>query len=57
LIAATRHAEDAPEWVVTGTDAAGLARAAHAFDEADLHGRFAIAVAAGAVLALPRPDR
>ncbi len=55
LIAATRHAEDAPEWVVAGTDAAGLARAARAFDEADLDGRFAVAVTGTAVLALPRP--
>lgn len=70
LIAATRHEQDAPEWVVTGTDAAGVARAADAFDEADLRGRFAIALTAGSpatgaaattgssaatVLPLPRP--
>ena len=62
LVAATRHDEDAPEWIVTGTDASGLARAAHAFEEADLRGRFAVAVSAGSpaateVLPLPRPSR
>lgn len=55
LIAATRHAEDAPEWIVTGTDPVGLARAARAFNESDLRGRFAVAVAAAEVLPLPRP--
>ncbi len=57
LIAATRHAEDAPEWVVTGTDASGLARAARAFDESDLREHFAVAVTGTEVLALPRPSR
>jgi hypothetical protein len=44
LIAATRHAEDAPEWIVTGTDAVGVGLAARAFDEADLRGHFAVAL-------------
>jgi hypothetical protein len=61
LIAATRYAEQDPEWIVTGTDAAGLDLAAHALDEATLHDRFAIALTAsrasigGAVLAAPQP--
>jgi hypothetical protein len=56
LVAATRYSQSAPVWVVTGTDAAGLALAARAFEESDLRNRFAIALAAsGAVLPLPQP--
>jgi hypothetical protein len=44
LIAATRSAEDAPVWVVTGTDDTGVERAARDFGEAGLHDRFALAV-------------
>jgi hypothetical protein len=55
LIAATRTGEDAPVWAVTGTDAAGVDRAAGAFDQATLAHRFAVAVDAGGALALPRP--
>jgi hypothetical protein len=55
LIAATRVREEAPVWVVTGTDEAGVARAARAFDAATLRDRFAVAVAANGPLALPRP--
>jgi hypothetical protein len=54
LVAATRHAEDAPTWVVTGTDAAGVDLAARAFDEADLHDRFALAVTASGVVPVPQ---
>ncbi len=50
LIAATRTGEDAPEWVVTGTDDAGVQRAAQDFSERDLRDRFALAVTP---LALP----
>ena len=53
LIAATRQREEAPVWVVTGTDAAGVRAAAGAFDEGSLAGRFAVAVRAGVVIALP----
>lgn len=59
LVAATSYAHGAPVWVVTGTDARGTLRAARAFDERSLRGRFAVALApdgsggAGAVLALP----
>jgi hypothetical protein len=55
LIAATRNGEDAPVWAVTGTDAAGVSRAAGAFGDAALQNRFAVAVGAGGALALPRP--
>jgi Domain of unknown function (DUF4430) len=55
LIAATRTGEDAPVWAVTGTDAAGVALAAGAFDGATLNNRFAVAVGAGGPFALPRP--
>ncbi len=41
LIAATTSGEYAPVWVITGTDAAGVQRAADAFDEPALHDRFA----------------
>jgi hypothetical protein len=44
LVASTRYAEEAPVWVVTGTDAAGVSRAAHAFAEATLRNRFALAL-------------
>jgi hypothetical protein len=53
LVAATRHEEDAPAWLVTGTDAAGVALAAHAFDASTLDGRFAVAVTGAGALALP----
>jgi Domain of unknown function (DUF4430) len=62
LIAATRYTGEEPEWIVTGTDAAGVSLAAHSLDEAALHDHFAIALAAdrssvaGAVLPLPQPD-
>jgi hypothetical protein len=57
LVAATRYAEEAPLWVVTGTDEAGLQAAAHAFDEVHLRNRFAFALAPGAgALAVPVSD-
>ena len=55
LIAATRTGEDAPVWAVTGTDTAGVDRAAAALDSATLKNRFAVAVGASGPLALPRP--
>jgi hypothetical protein len=57
LIAATRQGEDAPVWVVTGTDEKGAALAAAAFGEATLRDRFAVAVTAGAVLPIPAEGR
>jgi hypothetical protein len=55
LIAATRFGEDAPVWAVTGTDAAGVSRAAGAFEAATLRNRFAVAVQASGPLPLPLP--
>jgi Domain of unknown function (DUF4430) len=57
LIAATRYAEADPEWLLTGTDPAGVQLAANALGEAALHDRFAVALTeAGAVLPLPQPS-
>ena len=53
LIAATRYAEDAPTWVVTGVDRAGVAAAARAFDERTLRNRFALVVEGGRPVSLP----
>jgi hypothetical protein len=53
LIAATRNGEDAPVWVVTGTDAHGVELAASDFDQPTLQDRFAVALVPGRVLALP----
>ncbi len=57
LLAATREGQDAPVWVVTGTTEAGVARAAGAFDELDLHDHFAVAVGPAGTLPLPLPGR
>jgi hypothetical protein len=56
LVAATRHAEDAPVWVVTGTDRTGVDLAAHAFDAATLESRFAVALIPSGALPLPVTD-
>jgi hypothetical protein len=54
LIAATKDDEGAIVWVVSGTDEAGVARAAQAFDASSLENRFALAVTAtGAQLPVP----
>jgi hypothetical protein len=53
LIAATRQGEEAPTWVITGTNGAGVELAARSFDEATLRNRFAVALAAGTAIALP----
>lgn len=54
LIAATRQGEDAPVWLLTGTDSTGVERAARALDEVSLEDRFAVALpAAGPAVALP----
>ncbi len=56
LIAATRYTEQEPEWLITGTDAAGVQLAASHLDAAALHDRFAVAIAAGGgPLAVPQP--
>jgi hypothetical protein len=54
LIAATRRGQEAPVWVVTGTDASGVDLAARAFDTANLERRFAVALSGPEVLALPQ---
>jgi len=55
LIAATRSSEAAPVWFVTGTDPAGVDRAAHAFTEGTLSDHFAVAIApTGATLPVPQ---
>jgi Domain of unknown function (DUF4430) len=56
LVAATRSSGGPPEWIITGTNAAGLDQAAHAIEESTLHDRFAVALTgSGAVLPLPQP--
>jgi Domain of unknown function (DUF4430) len=56
LLAATRYSQSAPVWVITGTDAAGVERAANAFDQSTLRNRFAVALtASGTALAIPQP--
>jgi hypothetical protein len=55
LIAATRHGEEPPIWLITGTDGQGVQLAAHAFDQSTLQDRFAVAL--GPDGATPLPDR
>jgi Domain of unknown function (DUF4430) len=61
LIAATRYTDEDPEWLITGTDTAGLTLAANALRESTLHDRFALAFTAsgsattGTALPLPQP--
>ncbi len=57
LIAAARYGQSAPVWVVTGTNAAGVALAAEDFDQTTLSNRFAVALTGSReVLALPQPS-
>jgi hypothetical protein len=57
LVAATRYREDAPVWIVTGTDENGVSRAVGALSEASLRNRFAIALpGSGSPVALPMPE-
>lgn len=53
LVAATRFDVTAPTWLVTGTDAAGVAAATRALREDVLRDRFAVAIVAGDPVALP----
>ena len=54
LIAATKDVESAVVWVVTGTDEAGVRRAAGAFDASSLQNRFALAMTAnGTQMSVP----
>jgi len=57
LVAATRYREEAPVWIVTGTDLAGVTRAAEALDEMSLRDRFALVLeTSGAKVGLPLPN-
>ncbi len=53
LIFGSRYRNEPPSWAVTGTDAAGVLRAAGALDAATLKGKLAVAVAGGDVVPLP----
>jgi hypothetical protein len=53
LIAATASGEDAPAWVVTGTDPEGVQLAAADFGEQALRNQFAVAVTAAGAIGLP----
>lgn len=53
LVAATAVGDDRPTWVVTGTDDAGVASAARAFEEGTLDNRFALAVSDDLPVPLP----
>ena len=55
LVAAMKRPAERPTWVVTGTDAAGVASAARAFEEGTLDHRFALAVSRDLPVALPAP--
>jgi hypothetical protein len=56
LVAATRYAESAPTWVVTGVDSPGVALAARAFSAASLRHHFALALEpSGSARPLPTP--
>jgi hypothetical protein len=53
LVAATKRPDERPVWVVTGTDAAGVASAARAFDQGTLEHRLAVAVSGDLPVVLP----
>jgi hypothetical protein len=53
LVAATKRPDERPVWVVTGTDAAGVASAARAFEEGTLDHRLALAVSGDLPVVLP----
>jgi hypothetical protein len=55
LVGATRREREAPVWLVTGTDQAGVDLAARAFRASSLDGRFALALSGSQALALPQP--
>jgi hypothetical protein len=53
LVAATRHFEGAPVWLVTGGTGAAVRSAAEALDPDDLRDHYAVASEAGTVMPLP----
>lgn len=56
LVVATRAGQAPPVWALTGTDVAGVRLAVQALSEASLRDRFALALTAGAAVALPSED-
>lgn len=56
LVAATRMGESRPVWLVTGTDAVGLAAAAASLEESVLAQRFALAIEDGRAVPAPVVD-
>ncbi len=56
LVAAMRHGNDPPTWVVTGTDDAGVDAAAGLLDADDLAQRYAVATDGGTALRVPAPE-
>jgi hypothetical protein len=56
LVAATRHFEGPPVWLVTGGTPAAVRSAAETLDTADLRDHFAVESEAGAVTPLPLPS-
>jgi Domain of unknown function (DUF4430) len=53
LVAATADNTSVPTWLVTGTDAAGVATAARRLNSADLHDHFALAVEGSRQIPIP----
>jgi hypothetical protein len=53
LVAATAYQDDAPTWLVTGTDDVGVAAAAAALNEDQLRYHFALAIEDGRGVSLP----
>jgi hypothetical protein len=53
LVAATRFEDQAPTWVVTGTDAEGVERAVELLERGTLASRFALATGGAAPIPLP----
>ena len=53
LVAALRPGDGPPTWLITGTDARGVARAASTLAEEELENRYAVAVGPAGVAALP----
>jgi hypothetical protein len=53
LVAATRGVKEAPVWVITGTDDAGVELAARAFNRRALEDHFAVALTSAGAIALP----
>jgi hypothetical protein len=55
LVAATSQSSASPTWLITGTDASGVAAAARAFTASRLDNHFALAVQGNASFPVPQP--